>query len=371
MDLSNSQKQRNSTQFERTIKEERPVSIGDLSLNLTNSEGLERSVARVKVPSSDFVERCRQRFLDLFSPYSDTRMYGSFSRIFTGGINRPIDDLITRELQGALTSREERRSTMKLLEVGAGTPYGTNSNFGSPWLARCFRSTLSSGSEVVVSDKKGAPSLDQDRIERHFLFYLDTRGALHSFPFNAVLKAGERAIISSFVSLAEGTHTLLPISIDDLKNVADHHLTEPSSTVDFMVRNYGAGGLFFVRPELDGEMESFLFGTHLVLNVDYYNLIASFPAQSFDFIFARHLVPLPPGTYSAFEKIELLSESIAKVLRPSGAACLHFDFPAEGEGDLVRVSSLSASSRSSEQEYSLHWTRNGKSMCLQRKSYRL
>lgn len=371
MHRSHTQEQRRSPQNERPTQVGSGESIEKLTLNRSNVEVNSGLAAHLHPPTGDFIESCRLRFLDLFAPYSNQRTYGSFSRIFISGINRPIDDRITSELKEELITRDESSSTFKLLEVGAGTPYGTNANFGSPWLARCFRSSLSSSSEVVVSDKKEKPLLDQNRIEKHLLFYLDTKGALHSFPFNAVLRAGDRALVSEFAPLAGGSHTLLPISTADLLNIAGHHLTEPSSTVDFMVRNYGPDGLFFVRPELDCDMESFLFGTEFVSNVDYYNLIASFPAQSFDFIFARHLVPLPPGTHSTVEIIESLSESIAKVLKPCGKACLHFDYPVEGEGDLLKVVSLDLSSHVLDLKYSLHWSRNGKPIHHQIKSSRL
>jgi hypothetical protein len=320
------------------------------------------------VVSSDFVEKCKRRFLDLFSQASSAKTFGAYSRIFVSGTHRPIDTLISKELNDSVLPYDEGESTFKVLEVGAGTTYGTNSNFGSPWLARSLRSTLSLDAEIIVSDQRHQGSLSHNRIERHILFYLDTEGTLHSLPFDVILKAGENAPISQLNRATNETYILDAIPINELRNISGHHLSEPSSTIDFMFRNYGAGGRFFVRPELDGEMEFLLFGTTCAFNVDYYNLTHSFPNYSFDFLFARHLAPLPNNGHESFEKILNISDSVAKVLKPHGKGYIHFDHPSDGEGDLVKITSLTFSRQHSNTEYSLLWSRHGVTMHCEERS---
>jgi len=204
------------------------------------------------------------------------------SRLMEYGWERASDT----EINNVVATLVGRRERISILEVGAGTTWGTEQrNFGVPGLARCIKHALPRQALVSVCD----------RAQGYDAFFHSRDGSLvHTdYSEDRLPKFLTASPLRSDGSVVPTSPPFLRMSASQEPRLDDwlrwHERT-------FRVDLLGGGSPIFFRPKLDPEFEARLFGVRVVpASIDYLNLLECLTRagehERYDLIFGRHLLP--------------------------------------------------------------------------------
>jgi hypothetical protein len=278
---------------------------------------------RIERSTDKFATNCRARTEKLLTLFN-AREICAETPLMTFGWQRELD----ADLKPIVADLLTRRHQISLLEIGAGTTWGSrDSDFGVPGFARILKDAVGSALEILATDR--AQGFD--------IFLVLTDGLLLHHQYR-----DDRPPRGINVSGWHDERTLAPVP---------HVQISQSLHVDSQFKGFLAqcGEQFnfdihsslpriYVRPRIDPEAERALFGVQSLGRVDYTTLTRSLVAakrhQRFDFAYGRHLCP-----HFGEEKVNYLQETLPRELnRVAASHYVQFDrclTDREGFADLV------------------------------------
>ena len=204
------------------------------------------------------------------------------SSVMAHGWERPCDV----EIQSAIALLASRKDRISLLEIGAGSTWGTGeANFGVPGLARIIKFALPTQTRMAICDRE----LGYD------IFFHAKDGALLRVHYSD-------STTPKFLAISDMRHdgTFIPAATPfiELSVTQDPIFSE---WLRWHEKTYGVNFIsganpLFIRPKLDPEIEGRLFGVRVVpTSVDYLNLTECLTRagehERYDLLFGRHLLP--------------------------------------------------------------------------------